>query len=186
MSYAPPQQPPYGMPPVPLDPSYHPQRKRPWWRATWALIAAGAVVGLIVGSVAGAGAKQKPKSVTVAGPTTTATVAGPAKTTTATVQVTTTPTKVVATHTRTVTVTFTPPVKVALSDGTFRVGSEIKAGTYHTDPNGADCYWERDGQGDGIDAIIANDNITGPTTIDIHSSDFAFKTSGGCDWVRIG
>ncbi|MDT4982536.1 MAG: hypothetical protein QOF95_26 [Pseudonocardiales bacterium] len=37
-----------------------------------------------------------------------------------------------------------------------------------------------------LDAIIVNDNITGPTTIDIAPSDFAFKSSGGCDWVRVG
>lgn len=28
--------------------------------------------------------------------------------------------------------------------------------------------------------------ITGPTTIDIRSSDYAFKSSGGCAWSRVG
>ena len=74
-------------------------------------------------------------------------------------------------------------MKVAFSDGTFRVGSEIAPGTYHTNPAGSACYWERDGR--GTDNIIANDNITGPTTIDIASSDYAFTSSGGCDWVRV-
>jgi hypothetical protein len=122
-----------------------------------------------------------PGTKTVAGPTVTATatVAGP--TTTATV--TTTPTKVIATRILTHVVTYTPPVKVAFGDGTFRVGSEIAPGTYHTNPAGSACYWERDGR--GTDNIIANDNITGPTTIDIASSDYAFTSSGGCDWVRV-
>ncbi len=138
------------------------------------------VVALLIGLEAGAGAKLKAK--TIAGPTVTNTA-----TATATSTVTTTPTvvKTIATKVLTHTVTFTPPVKVAFSDGTFRVGSEIKAVTYHTDPAG-DCYYERDNKGSGIDAIIDNDNITGPTTIDIAPSDYAFKASGGCDWVRIG
>jgi hypothetical protein len=37
-----------------------------------------------------------------------------------------------------------------------------------------------------LDAIIVNDSIAGPTTIEIAASDFAFKSSGGCDWVRVG
>ncbi|HZC53025.1 MAG TPA: hypothetical protein VE441_11060 [Mycobacterium sp.] len=184
MSYAPPLPPPYGTPPAQYGPPIRPPRKRPWWKATWALIAAGAVVGLIIGAAAGGGSKEKTK--TVAGPTKTATVAGPTTTVTATARVTTTPTKVVATHTRVVRITYTPPVKVAFSDGTYRVGSEIKPGTYHTNPGGNDCYWERDAKGSGLDAIIENDNITGPTTIDINASDYAFKSSGGCDWVRVG
>lgn len=182
MTYAPPLPPPlYGPPAVP---PVQPRGKRPWWKATWAMLAAGAVVGLVIGSASASGAKQKPKTVTVAGPTVTATVAGP--TTTATVNVTTTPTKVIATHTRTVTVIYKPPVKVAFSDGTFRVGSEIRPGTYHTNPGSNECYWERDNKGNSLDAIIANDNITGPTTIDIDASDYAFKSNGGCNWVRIG
>lgn len=94
--------------------------------------------------------------------------------------------KTIATRTRTHTVTYTPPVKIAFSDGTFRVGSEIKPGTYHTDPPADGCYYEEDSSttpGD-IDSIITNDNITGPTTIDIGSDVKVFTSQGGCDWVR--
>lgn len=31
-----------------------------------------------------------------------------------------------------------------------------------------------------------NDNISGPTTIDIRSSDYAFTSSGGCEWSKVG
>ncbi|MEO8888657.1 MAG: hypothetical protein ABI301_06070 [Jatrophihabitantaceae bacterium] len=74
---------------------------------------------------------------------------------------------------------------MAFTDGTFRVGTEIKPGTYHTDGQGGGCYYERDRKGDGVDAIIANDNLSGPTTIDIQPSDYAFKSSGGCAWTRV-
>jgi hypothetical protein len=125
-----------------------------------------------------------------AGKSSTKTVAGPTQTATATVQstVTATPTviKTIATKSFTATITYTPPVVTAFTDGEFRVGSEIKPGTYHTDATGKQCYWERDNNGTGIGAVIANDNITGPTTIDILSSDYSFKSSGGCDWTKIG
>jgi hypothetical protein len=121
---------------------------------------------------------------TVAGPTTTATITQ-SETETATVTATPTVIKTIATKVLTHVVTYTPPVKVAFGDGTFRVGSEIRPGTYHTDGqgDGEGCYWEKDGK--GIDNILANDNITGPTTIDIESSVYAFNSSGGCDWSRV-
>lgn len=162
-------------PPPPPSPAHAP--KRSWWRAVWVLPVALLIVGVAIGSSA------SPREKTVAGPTMHVTTTATA-TATATATVTTTPTQVIATHTVVQTVTYTPPVKVAFSDGTFRVGSEIQPGTYHTE--GGDCYYERRRQGDGIDAIIANDNITGPTTIDIRSSDYAFKSSGGCAWSRVG
>jgi len=179
--YSPPQPPIY---PPPTGPPLLTQGapRRPWYRRRWAItaIALGVLlVGVGIGSASG-GTKTK----NVAGPTVHSTA-----TSTITAwdvqKVTTTPTKVIATHTQTVRVTYTPPVKVAFSDGTYRVGSEIKAGTYHTD--GGDCYWERDrNSSDPLNKIIDNDNITGPTTIDISGSDYAFNTTGGCDWSRVG
>jgi hypothetical protein len=76
-----------------------------------------------------------------------------------------------------------------LGDGTFLVGSEIKPGTYHTDsPSSGNCYWEREaGSNTGdIENIIANDNTSGPTTITISSSDYAFKDSGCETWYPVG
>lgn len=58
-------------------------------------------------------------------------------TATATVNVTTTPTQVVSTVSVTATVTFTPPLVNEFSDGTYVVGTDIPAGTYHTTGGGA-------------------------------------------------
>jgi hypothetical protein len=74
-------------------------------------------------------------------------------------------------------------------DGTFLVGSEVKPGTYHSDaPTGGNCYWEREaGSNTGdIENIIANDNTSGPTTITISSSDYAFKDDGCATWYPVG
>lgn len=180
--YSPPQPPIY---PPPTGPPLVAQGapRRSWYRRGPGItaIAVGVLlVGIGIGSASG-GTKTK----NVAGATVRVTstvsetklVAGPT--------ITTVPTKVIATHTKVITKTYTPPVKVAFSDGTYRVGSELRPGTYHTD--GGDCYWERDRNSpDPLNKIIDNDNITGPTTIDISGSDYAFSASGGCDWSRIG
>jgi hypothetical protein len=72
-------------------------------------------------------------------------------------------------------------------DGTFAVGSDIKAGTYRT-PGAAtgDCYWERDKDLSGTaEGIIANGNSTGPAIVQVLSSDAAFKTSGCQPWTQV-
>lgn len=181
--YQPPPTPP-SYPTAPLTPlsqqPYPPQRKRRW--GVPSAIVGAALVMLIAGVAIGSGSKAKAKD--VAGPTVRITTQL-TTTATATVKVTTTPTKVIATHTQVITKTYTPPVKIAFSDGTYRVGSEIRPGTYHTE--GGSCYWERDrNSSDPLNKIIDNDNITGPTTIDIQSGDYAFTSSGGCDWTRVG
>jgi hypothetical protein len=83
-----------------------------------------------------------------------------------------------------VTVTYTPPPKAAISDGTWVVGSDIKAGLYKTAGDG-ECYWARlkDLTG-GLDSIRANGNIDGPTTIQVLRSDKALELNGGCDWRK--
>ncbi len=170
--------PPSAYPPLPPAAHHHASHRSSWWQSPW-IFGAAAVLGVlaVIGSVASGGA-AKTVTKTVAGPTTTATVS-------TTVTATPTVIKTIATRTQTVRVTYTPPVKVAFTDGTFRVGGEIAPGTYHTDDaDGSSCYYEREAQGTGIDSIIANDNFDGPTTIDVASSDYALKTSGGCDWVR--
>ncbi len=101
-----------------------------------------------------------------------------------------------ATHTvtRTVTEKAAPPTTQAEKpkpkasttipgDGTFLVGRDIKPGLYRT--SGGSCYWERerDLKG-GVHSIIANDNTSGPTTVQIRSTDKAFKTSGCDTWHK--
>jgi hypothetical protein len=152
------------------------------WALALPIIIAGIIIAITVRSCSG----PKTKTVAVAGPTSTVTATATATVqTTTTATVTTTPTKVIATRTATVRVTYTPPPVDQIGDGQYIVGRELTPGLYHT--TGGDCYWERmkDLSG-GFDSIIANDNITGPTTIEIAASDKAFKTSGGCKWSRIG
>lgn len=73
--------------------------------------------------------------------------------------------------------------RATFSDGTYRVGSDIKPGTYRT--RGADgCYWARlhDFSG-GLTSILANDNATGPAVVTILRSDRGFETNGCGNWT---
>lgn len=80
-----------------------------------------------------------------------------------------------------------------LRDGTYVVGTDLKPGLYKTSGQSdtsnqlPSCYWERDRDLSGAaSSIIANDNVKGPTTVQISASDKAFKTSGCAPWVKIG
>jgi Carboxypeptidase regulatory-like domain len=68
--------------------------------------------------------------------------------------------------------------------GVFRVGTEIRAGRYFSDPPQSGCYWERQrGSGGIIADIIANRFVTYDGMqyiVDILSSDVAFKTDAKC------
>jgi Carboxypeptidase regulatory-like domain len=68
--------------------------------------------------------------------------------------------------------------------GVFRVGTEIPAGRYFSDPPQSGCYWERQRGLDGIIAdIIANRFVPYDGMqyiVDILSSDVAFKTDAKC------
>ncbi|WP_194906663.1 hypothetical protein [Catenulispora rubra] len=99
------------------------------------------------------------------------------------------------TVTVTATATAAAPTSAAatgISEGTYVIGTDIKPGLYKTSGpvdtgDLANCYWERDRDlSGGMGSIIANDNTTGPTTVQISSSDKAFKTSGCAPWVKVG
>jgi hypothetical protein len=75
-------------------------------------------------------------------------------------------------------------------DGTWAVGSDIKAGTYATSRNtGPGCYWARlrDFEG-GLDSIIANGNLApgAKGRFTVRKADKGVELSGGCVWVRVG
>jgi hypothetical protein len=71
-------------------------------------------------------------------------------------------------------------------DGTFVVGKDIQPGTYRSEGQDS-CYWARlAGLGGGLDDIIANDNTSGPVTIEVSPSDRALELSGCADFVRQG
>jgi hypothetical protein len=86
----------------------------------------------------------------------------------------------------------TSAAPAGIGDGTYVVGTDIKPGLYKTSGPAdtgalANCYWERDRDlSGGMDSIIANDNASGPTTVQISASDKAFKTSGCAPWVKVG
>jgi hypothetical protein len=73
----------------------------------------------------------------------------------------------------------------SFTDGLYRVGVDISAGDYHTS-GGANCYWERlnDVSG-GFAAIITNGQPTGPTTVQVDSTDKGFSVHGGCTWAPV-
>jgi hypothetical protein len=76
-----------------------------------------------------------------------------------------------------------PPAPV-YGDGTYEVGSEIKAGTYKT--SGGECYWGRlKGFSGDFDDILANDNISGPSRMTIRPTDKGVTFSGGCEWQKV-
>ncbi|MFJ5026940.1 hypothetical protein ACIQB5_02370 [Streptomyces sp. NPDC088560] len=79
--------------------------------------------------------------------------------------------------------------KAALAgDGDFRVGSDVKPGTYRTRGNtDGMCYWERakDASG-GTGSLIANDSVSGTSYVTVKATDKIFKSSGCKDWEAVG
>ncbi|MPY38058.1 hypothetical protein FNH09_44670 [Streptomyces adustus] len=72
-------------------------------------------------------------------------------------------------------------------DGEFRVGSDIKPGTYRTTGNSDGmCYWERAKDASGeMDSILANDNVTGTSYVTVKATDKLFKSTGCKDWEAV-
>ncbi|WP_317443762.1 hypothetical protein [Streptomyces collinus] len=71
-------------------------------------------------------------------------------------------------------------------DGDFRVGSDIRPGTYRTTGNRAGlCHWERAKDAEqSLDSIITNDNVTGTAVVTVRATDAYFKTTGCGDWKK--
>lgn len=114
-------------------------------------------------------------------PTTTVTTPAATVTTPAPPAVTTT----VATPPVTVTVITTATPKVAFSDGTYRVGPDILAGTYREITASSSCYWARlSGFGGTFSEIIANG--FGVSIVTIAPADAGFQSSDCGAWTKIG
>jgi hypothetical protein len=67
------------------------------------------------------------------------------------------------------------------------VPQEVRPGTYRTagDADG-NCYWARlKNLSGGLDAVLANGNVTGPTTVTIRKADKGFETTGCEDWRKV-
>lgn len=82
-----------------------------------------------------------------------------------------------------------PASTPALTDGTYLVGEDLKAGSYRTPGPGStdildSCYWEiATDDSESIDSIVGNDNLTGPGRLTVRSGQY-LKLSGGCEWSR--
>ncbi|WP_420112662.1 hypothetical protein [Pseudactinotalea sp.] len=79
-----------------------------------------------------------------------------------------------------------PPATIT-RDGTYKVGSQIAAGTYMA-TGGAGCYWERRRTaGTAISGVIENDfwMTSGRVIVTIKSTDKYFDTDGCGSWTRL-
>ncbi len=82
----------------------------------------------------------------------------------------------------------TAPAKRAegtVGPGTWKVGTEIKPGTYITTATRR-CYWARLSNFNGdLDSIIANDNLAAGERgrITVSKSDKGVEFTGDCTWV---
>jgi hypothetical protein len=135
--------------------------RTPWWRRTWVVSSATFILGATIASAASGG--STPQSAASA----------PRKT------VTVTDTE---TATETATEDAAPTQPEGITDGTYVVGVDIKAGTYHS-TGGNGCYWARLSSDNETD-IIDNHLGDGPTTVTIKRGDHAFETNGCDPWVR--
>ncbi|MET8766463.1 hypothetical protein [Streptomyces sp. NPDC004658] len=72
-------------------------------------------------------------------------------------------------------------------DGEYRVGTDVKPGTYRTTGNDDGmCYWERAKDASGeLDSLLANDNVSGTSYVTIKPTDKLFKSSGCEDWQAV-
>lgn len=68
-------------------------------------------------------------------------------------------------------------------DGIWVVGDEIQPGVYKAQGSGSGCYWARLNSLDGFD-IISNHFGSANVSVEIHSGDAAFETSGCGSWVK--
>jgi hypothetical protein len=171
----------WGQAPAPIEPKI---RKYSPFAGRVAFGIYGLVLG--IGAVGLAGEEPAPASSAAPAPAPTVTVtnaAAPAPTVTVTAQGREpNPTKTVR-----VTVTAKPPKPSGtFTDGTFLVGSEIKAGTYRTSNPDGSCYWERlSGTSGDFEDIIANGNPDGQAVVTIRSSDEAFNSQMCGEWTPV-
>ncbi|WP_225801395.1 hypothetical protein [Streptomyces sp. NK15101] len=72
-------------------------------------------------------------------------------------------------------------------DGDFEVGADVKPGLYRSTGNkDAECYWERAKNASGdVDSILANDNVTGTSYVEIKASDKLFKSTDCGTWEAV-
>ena len=78
------------------------------------------------------------------------------------------------------------PASATFSDGTYKVGADIPAGSYRTaGGGGSPCYYARL-KTDDTTSYIANNLSSGPMRMTVRSSDGYVELSGGCEWTKVG
>ncbi|WP_424213402.1 hypothetical protein ACN20G_15690 [Streptomyces sp. BI20] len=79
--------------------------------------------------------------------------------------------------------------KVAIKgSATVEVGKDVQPGLYRSTGNKGTlgCYWQRAKDAtDELDAILANDNVTGTAYVQIKASDKFFKSRGCSGWEAV-
>ncbi len=80
-----------------------------------------------------------------------------------------------------------PAQVIQFGRGTYRIGTELPAGTYRTDGVGRFCYWFRLSSFTGTaDSVIAGGPTNGaPATVTIEPSDAGFTTDGCAVWQSL-
>lgn len=74
--------------------------------------------------------------------------------------------------------------RATFGDGVYRVGKDIEPGTYRS-RSGSGCYWARLKSFTGsLNAILANENESGPALVTIKQTDRGFETQGCGNWTR--
>ena len=78
------------------------------------------------------------------------------------------------------------PAAATFSDGLYKVGSDIPAGSCRTaGGGGSPCYYARL-KTDDTTSYIANNLSLGPMRMTVRSSDGYVEFSGGCEWRKVG
>jgi hypothetical protein len=76
------------------------------------------------------------------------------------------------------------PQPRTIGDGTHRVGTDVRPGTYRTREPADFCYWARlRGFGGTVDDIIANENVVGYGVVTIGPRDKGFESNGCPEWT---
>jgi hypothetical protein len=77
-----------------------------------------------------------------------------------------------------------PPPATSLNDGSWVVGQQIAAGTWHTQ-GGPQCTWMRLSDFTGTpQSILQQGQATGPTDVTIQPSDVGFASQGCGSWTK--
>lgn len=77
-----------------------------------------------------------------------------------------------------------PAQSVTFGDGTYRVGPDVRPGTYRTRTGSSGCYWARlHGFGGDVADILANTNTNFPTIVTISPNDQGFQSAGCGTWT---